>query len=59
MKQFVFLTYGFEKPTPEIMQAWNRWFQSIKNNIVEQYGLINGREISRNGARPLPRDLRR
>jgi hypothetical protein len=57
MKQFVFLTYGFEKPTPEIMQAWNRWFQSIKDNIVEQYGLINGREISRNGAKTLPRDL--
>lgn len=55
MSQFVFLTYGFEKPTPEIMQAWNRWFQSIKYRRT--YGLINGREISRNGTRPLPRDL--
>ena len=22
VKKFMFLTYGFEKPTPEIMQAW-------------------------------------
>jgi hypothetical protein len=57
MKTFVFLTYGFEKPTPEIMKAWNLWFESIKDNIVDQYGLTNGREISKDGTRNLPLDL--
>lgn len=56
MKKFVFLTYGFEKPTPEIMRAWGRWFASIKENIVDQYGLANGREISRDGEKALPLD---
>jgi hypothetical protein len=36
MKNFVFLTYGFEKPTPEIMEAWGKWFESIRDRIVEQ-----------------------
>lgn len=35
MKKFVFLTYGFEQPTPEIMEAWGKWMESIKDNIVE------------------------
>ena len=27
MKKFVLLHYGFEKPTPEIMAAWGKWFE--------------------------------
>lgn len=54
MKRFVFLTYGFETPTPEIMSAWGKWFESIKDNIVEMARLKDGREISRTGTVHLP-----
>ncbi len=53
MKKFVFLTYGFEKPTPEIMAAWNKWFESIKDNIIEKGHFPRGREISRAGTKDL------
>lgn len=57
MKRFVFLTYGFKKPTPEIMAAWNKWFESIKSNIVDMAGLGAGREISKSGTKDLPLGL--
>lgn len=57
MKTFVFLTYGFEKPTPEIMAAWGAWFESIKDNIVEKGHLPRGREISKAGTKDLPLGL--
>ena len=28
MKKFMFLHFGFEKPTPEIMKAWETWEHS-------------------------------
>lgn len=49
MKKFILLTVGFEKPTPEIMQAWNEWFSSIGDKIIEQVGLMNGREVKTTG----------
>lgn len=54
MKKFVFLTYGFRTPTPETMAAWNKWFESIKDNIVDMAGLRAGREISKAGIKDLP-----
>jgi hypothetical protein len=57
MKKFVFLTYGFEKPTPEIMAAWSQWFDTIKGNIVDMGRLGSGREISREGSKDLPLGL--
>lgn len=54
MKRFMFLHYGFEKPTPEIMKAWQVWFDSISDQQVEQGGFAGGREISRNGTQDLP-----
>ncbi len=57
MKKFVFLTYGFEKPTPEIMAAWGKWFESIKDNIVDMGHLSGGREISNAGTKDLPLGL--
>ena len=44
MKKFVFLSYGFKKPTPEIMGAWNKWFESIADKMVDQGGFSGGRE---------------
>jgi len=57
LKKFVFLTYGFEKPTPEIMAAWGQWLESIKDNIVDMGHLSGGREISKAGTRNLPLGL--
>ncbi len=55
MKKFVFLHYGFEKPTPGIMAAWGKWFDSIKDNIIDMGGHFSGgREISKAGTKNLP-----
>lgn len=54
MKKFMLLHIGFEQPTPEIMSAWKRWFDSIAGNAVEHAGFKAGRELSRNGACDLP-----
>jgi hypothetical protein len=52
----MFLHIGFEKPTPEIMNAWKAWFASIAGSQVEQGGFSAGREISKSGTRDLPWD---
>lgn len=54
MKKFMFLHFGFEKPTPEIMKAWKAWFESISGRQVAQGGFSAGREISKGGTRDLP-----
>lgn len=54
MKQFLLLHYGFEKPTPEIMSAWGKWFGSIADKLVDGGHLPGGREISRAGTKALP-----
>lgn len=57
MKKFMFLHIGFEKPTPEIMEAWTAWFKSISDVQIEQGGFSGGCEISASGTRDLPWDL--
>ena len=57
MKKFVYLHFGFEKPTPEIMEAWGTWFESISDKVVDQGGFSNGREISKSGTRDLPMNM--
>jgi len=57
VKKFVFLTYGFEEPTPEIMAAWGKWLESIKDNIIDMGHLSGGREISKAGTKDLPLGL--
>ncbi len=54
MKKFMILHFGFEKPTPEIMEAWGKWFESIADRQVEQGGFTGGREISKEGTKDLP-----
>jgi hypothetical protein len=57
MKKFVFLHFGFEQPTPEIMEAWGTWFESISDKMIDQGGFSGGREISKSGTRDLPWDM--
>ena len=54
MKKFVMLHYGFEKPTPEVMAAWGKWFEAAKPHMVDMGGFGSGREISRTGTKDLP-----
>ena len=55
MKRYMFLMFGFEKPTPEIMDAWGKWFESIAGKTVDQGGFHGGaREISDAGTKDLP-----
>jgi hypothetical protein len=54
VKRFMFLSYGYKTPTPEIMAAWGAWFEQIKGNIVDMAGLGSGREISSAGSKELP-----
>jgi hypothetical protein len=55
MKKFLMLHYGFKKPTPEIMEAWGTWFESIKEKIVDRGGhFMRGVEISSQGVVDLP-----
>ena len=54
MKRFMFLHFGFETPTPEIMEAWGKWFASIANKQVDQGGFGGAREISNAGTKDLP-----
>jgi len=57
LKRFMLLHFGFEKPTPEIMAAWGKWFKSVADKSVEHGGFHGGaREISHTGARDLPMD---
>ncbi len=55
MKRFMLLHFGFEKPTPEIMAAWGKWFESVADKTVDQGGFHGGaREISNSGSTDLP-----
>ncbi len=54
MKKFALLHYGFENPTPEIMEAWGKWFESIADITVDQGMFTAGREISSSGTKDLP-----
>jgi len=55
VRKFVLLHYGFEKPTPEIMAAWGKWFESMKDRIIDMGGHFSGgREISKAGTKDLP-----
>jgi hypothetical protein len=54
VKRFVLVHYGFEKPTPEIMAAWGKWFEATKDKIIDNVGLGGGREISKAGTKDLP-----
>jgi len=57
MKKFAILTIGFENPTPEIMQKWMKWFDSIQGSIIEHVGFMRGKEVTKDGTIDLKMDL--
>ncbi len=55
MNRYMLLHFGFEKPTPEIMEAWGKWFASVADKTKDQGGFHGGaREISHSGSKDLP-----
>ncbi len=56
MKKFVIMHMGFEMPSPEIMEKWNAWFASIKDNTVENLGFRGGKEVNHDGTVDLGMD---
>ena len=58
MKKFMFLSVGFVTPTPEIEDAWGKWFESIGDKIVDGGSPFGAaREITRDGSKELPLGL--
>ena len=58
MKNFLFLSFGFEQPTDEIMAAWGKWFESVGDKFVDMGApLAAGREITSTGTSELTLDL--
>lgn len=56
MNKYMMLHIGFEQPTPEIMEAWGKWFESIADRSVENGGFMGGKEITHDGTNELPWD---
>ena len=57
MAKFMLLHYGFEPPSPEVMEQWNAWFESVAEISVEHGGFHGGRvEITKEGVRALEMD---
>jgi hypothetical protein len=55
MNKYVFLTFGFEKPTPQVMAAWGAWFKTFGDKIVDKGGHFRaGREVVNSKAKDLP-----
>ncbi len=55
MKRYMLLHYGFEPPTPEIMEGWKAWFGANAERTEENGGFHGGaREISHEGISDLP-----
>jgi hypothetical protein len=54
MKRFVFLHYGFEKPTPAIMAAWASGSSQSRTTLSTWGAISGGREISKDGTKDLP-----
>lgn len=55
MKKFVFMSVGFETPTPEIQKAWADWFASVGDKIVDSGSPLGaGREVTKTGTKELP-----
>lgn len=54
MNRYMLLHFGFEKPTPEIMEAWKQWFAAVADRTADQGGFHGGaREISHDGTKDL------
>ena len=57
MKKFLMLYYGYEEPTPEVMDAWQRWFATVGDRFVDSGNpLGNCLEVTKTGSREMSPD---
>jgi hypothetical protein len=57
MKKFVILFYGYEEPTPQVMEGYNAWFTSMGARLIDSGNpFAGGREVSKAGTRALTLD---
>lgn len=57
MEKFIILNYGYEEPTPEVMQAWDVWFAKVGDKFIDSgspFGV--GREVRKGGSNDLSSD---
>lgn len=53
----VFVYYGHKPQTPEVMDAWRKWFASVGSNFVDSGNPFeDSREVTKAGSRDLPGD---
>jgi len=57
MKKFMLVSVGFEMPTPEVMEAWGKWFESIGDRMEGGSPLGAGREVTKAGTMELSMGL--
>lgn len=52
--RFMLLHYGFEPPTPEVMQGWTAWFEETAGITLDKGGFHGGAlEIAKSGRESL------
>lgn len=57
MKKFLLLYSGHAEPTPEVRDAWMRWFAGISDRVVDSGNPLGPcLEVSRSGRRELTPD---
>ena len=57
MKKFVLLGVGYETPTNEIKEAWMKWFDDIKDHIVDSGNPFGpGKEVAHEEVKELAHD---
>jgi len=57
VKKFLMLYYGYEEPTPEVMDAWQRWFATVGDRFVDSGNpLGNCLEVTKIGSREISPD---
>lgn len=54
MNTYLILHDGFKKPTQDEMNAWEKWFELIKDKEVDHGGLRGGIKITEFGTDELP-----
>lgn len=58
MKKFIFLYKGFETPTPEIGQAWMKWFEEVGDKMADSGNpMTSGVEVTKDGADEIKMDM--
>lgn len=57
MKKFIFLAVGYTKPSKKVMDAWTRWFEDIREHLVDSGNPFRSvMEVTASGVEEQPRD---